>query len=146
MKVSRNVRLMTIIAMLTTLVTIPTNTIYINAYKFTYSTPDFAQTFSITTNNINLAKGIGEQFAKVYSVSSALKPLPGENSTIGITQTDYNTLIQKDISESINKLVKISDLLKANQNSNTAGNTVDASGITITDDNAAGIFVSIDIE
>jgi hypothetical protein len=119
---------------------------YVNAYKFTFSTPDYAETFSINTDNTDLAKIIGEQFAIVYSGSPALASDLGQNVTIGISQTDWETFIQNDIGNSIDKLVNISDTLQANQTGNTAGNTTDISGITIIDYNAAGIIVSIKMD
>ena len=146
MNISSNIRLMTLIAITASLVTISTSTIYVSAYEFTLSTPDYAEIFSINTDNTNLAKVIGEQFAIVYSGSPALASDLGENATIGISQTDWETFIQNDIGKSIDKLVNISDTLQAKENGNTAGNATDISGITIKDDNAAGIIISIKMD
>ena len=146
MNISRNIRLMALIAIFASLVTISTSMMYVSAYKFTFSTPDYAETFSINTDNTTLAQAIGEQFARVYSGSPALASNLGENGTIGIPQTDWETFIQNDISNSIYKLVNISDTLQSNGNGNTAGNTTDTSDITIIDYNAAGIIVSIKMD
>lgn len=146
MDISNNIRLMTIIVIFATLITFTTSTMYANAYRFTFSTADFSQTFSINTDNIELAKGIGEQFA-IVQLNDLLPNIDlGENLTTGLTPSDVNTFVQKDIGNSVDKLVAISESLQANQTSTAVGNTTDTSGITIIDDSAAGIFVSIDME